>query len=189
MLFAFPSLRLSIIILTRFLPPLFSIPPATCIKIGTKGELCVRLHAIGIEAPPPRFALVACLIAPLDYRVSVRLEMATGKGVPCPCDMLAPLSCLSYQGRGGVVRSGWQEEVPDLAFSSQWFSLFSLRSRGVRGCVASPPSRWLYSQVLVKGCACEQNSLGPPTTSWQSNAPRREGPTLLCLFLGIHLSS
>ena len=80
------------------------------------------------------------------------------------------------------MRSGWQEEVPDLAFSSQWFSLFSLRSRGVRGCVASPPSRWLYSQVLVKGCACEQTSLGPPITSWQSNAPRREGPTLLCLF-------
>ena len=78
----------------------------------------------------------------------------------------------------------WWEEVPDLASSSNGFLFFGLGSRGLRGCVASPPPRCLYSQVLVKGCACEQISLGPPSTSGQSSTPRREGSTLLCPFSG-----
>ena len=87
--------------------------------------------------------------------------------------------------------SGWQEEVPDLAFSSQWFSLFSLRSRGLRGCVASPPSRWLYLQVLVKGCACEQNSLGPPHNVLVEQRPMERGTNVALpfFFFGIHYGS
>ena len=58
----------------------------------------MRLHAIGIEAPPPRFVL-------LDSEeeadmVSARLELMTGKGGFTSQDVSAFLPCLSAPEMG-----------------------------------------------------------------------------------------
>ena len=97
----------------------------------------MHLHAIGIEAPPPRFVLLASE-EEADL-VSARLEQMTGKGGFASQDVSAFVPACLRQRWGGVVRLDWWEEVSDLASSSNGF-LFGFkvaRVKGVRG--VAPP--------------------------------------------------
>ena len=68
-------------------------------------------------------------------------------------------------------------------------SNFSLRPRGLRGCVTSPSSRCLYLQILVKGCACDQNSLSPLQRLDRVVLHREKGLPYSALFARVCLSS
>ena len=97
----------------------------------------MRLHAIGIEAPPPRFVLLASE-EEADL-VSARLEQMTGKGGFASQDVSAFFPACLRQRWGGVVRLDWWEEVSDLASSSNGF-LLGFKVARVKGvCGVAPP--------------------------------------------------
>ena len=80
------------------------------------------------------------------------------------------------------MRLDWWEEVSDLASSSNGFPFLGLRSRGLRGCVASPPPVVSNRRFWSRDVPASRFPLPPPPTSGQRGTPRREGTTLRCPF-------